>query len=181
MPELHPLLASRWSPRGFDSGHEVGQADLASLLEAARWAPSRGNSQPWRFVVGHRDDEPYKRIYTHLGAEDQRWAWRAAVLIAAAYEITGAPRAVAAFDLGLAVAHMCVQATALGLHTRQIAGFDAARLHADLELPGGISVHTVVAVGLLGDPASLPADLRTREFRLRDRLPVAELVLAPGR
>jgi nitroreductase len=178
MPELHPLLAGRWSPCGLDSRHEVGRAELASLLEAARWAPSTENAQPARFVLGRRDDEPYKRIFSCLDDDEQRWAWRASALIAAGYATVGEPGPDAAYDLGQAVAHLGVQACALRLHTHQILGFDADRLHRELELPGAVAVHTVVAVGRLGDPASLPPDLRRREFRLRERRPVADLLLA---
>jgi nitroreductase len=177
MPELHPLLAGRWSPCGFDSRYEVGRTELASLLEAARWAPSESNGQPWRFVIGRRDDEPYKRIFECLGADEQRWAGRASALIVAGYLAPPAATS-AAFDLGQAVAHLDVQATALRLHTHRMAGFDGGRLHRELDLPPDVVVHAIVAVGRLGDPATLPADLRLREFRLRERRPVAELLLA---
>jgi len=173
MPELHPLLAGRWSPRGFDDRHELRQADLDSLLEAARWAPSAGNAQPWRFVIGRRDDTTYKRIFTALPDADQRWAGRASALIAA-----GHLRGADPYDLGQAVAHLGVQAVALGLHTRQILDLDATALHADLELPADVRLHAVVAAGRLGDPDTLPADLRRREFRLRDRRSIADLVLS---
>jgi nitroreductase len=177
MPELHPLLAGRWSPCGFDSRHEVGRTELASLLEAARWAPSETNGQPWRFVLGRRDDEPYKRIFDSLGDDEQRWAWRASALIVAGF-VTPATTEAAAFDLGQSVAHLGIQAMALRLHTHRIAGFDAGRLHRELELPAEVAIHSIVAVGRLGDPATLPSDLRRREFRLRERRPVSDLVLA---
>lgn len=173
MPELHPLLAGRWSPRGFDDRYELQQTELESLLEAARWAPSDANAQPWRFVVGRRDDAAYKRIFMALGDDDQRWAGRAAVLIAAGHT-AGADL----YDLGQAVAHLGVQAVALGLHTRQITGLDTAGLHRELELPGDVALHAVVAAGRLGDPETLPADLRRREFRLRTRRSIAELMLS---
>ena len=178
MPELHPLLAGRWSPCGFDSRHDVGPTELRSLLEAARWAPSEGNAQPWRFVLGRRDDEAYKRIFECLGADEQRWAWRASALVVAGYAAGSDDLRGPAYDLGQAVAHLGVQAMALHLHTHQMAGFDATRLHRELGLPDEVVLHTVLAVGRLGDPATLPSDLRRREFRLRDRRPVAELVLA---
>ncbi len=173
MPELHPILAGRWSPRGFDDRYELRQAELESMLEAARWAPSGGNAQPWRFVVGRRDDATYKRIFLALTDDDQRWAGRASVLIAAAH-VAGADT----YDLGQAVAHLGVQAVALGLHTRQILDLDAAALHRELDLPGGVTLHAVVAAGRLGDPDTLPADLRRREFRLRTRQSIADLVLS---
>ena len=173
MPDLHPLLAARWSPRGFDDSHELRQADLASMLEAARWAPSGGNAQPWRFVVGRRDDPAYKRIFTALTDDDQRWAGRASALIAAGHLHGADP-----YDLGQSVAHLGVQAVALGLHTRQVLDFDASALHAELELPADLRLHAVVAAGRLGDPGTLPADLRRREFRLRERRTITDLVLS---
>lgn len=186
MPELHPSLAARWSPRAFDGRHEVGRAELAVLLEAARWAPSAGNAQPWRFTIGRRDDETHKRIFACLAGSEQRWAWRASALIVASYATTGRSAELdamslqhvrAAYDLGQSVAHLGVQASALRLHTRQIIDFDRPTLRRELDLPDTVTPHAVVAVGRLGDPATLPADLRHREFRLRERRPVAELLL----
>jgi Nitroreductase family len=173
MPELHPLLAGRWSPRGFDDRYELRQAELDSLFEAARWAPSGGNAQPWRFAVGRRDDATYKRIFMALTDDDQRWAGRASVLIAAGHAAGADP-----YDLGQAVAHLGLQAIALGLHTRQILDLDTAGLHRELDLPAGVALHAVVAAGRLGDPETLPADLRRREFGLRTRRSIAELVLS---
>jgi nitroreductase len=182
MPDLHPSLAARWSPRAFDGRYEVDQAELSTLLEAARWAPSAGNGQPWRFAVGRRDDDVHKRIFAGLDDEEQRWAWRASALIVAAYATAGrhdpGPHHVGpAYDLGQAVAHLSVQATTLGLHTRQMLGFDPLRLRRELDLPAEVTPHAVVAIGRLGDPATLPTDLRRREFRLRERRPIAALLL----
>ena len=178
MPELHPLLAGRWSPRAFDSRYEIGRPELTALLEAARWAPSIGNNQPWRFILGRRDDEAHKRIFESLGEEEQRWAWGASALIAAAYVTSGSYRTRVAYDLGQAVAHLGLQASTLRLHTHQIVNFDPARLHRKLGLPRTVAERAVVAVGRLGDPAGLPDDLRAREFRLRERRPVEDLLLA---
>jgi len=181
MPELHPLLATRWSPRAFDPTTELSAAELASLVEAARWAPSADNSQPWRFVVGPRDGEAHKRIFASLDAGNQRWAGRAAALIVAAHLTrgpTGVPLRRAPYDLGQAVAHLSVQATAQGLHVHQMGGFDGASLRANLDLPLGLEPAVVVAVGRLGQPDMLPADLRTRELALRHRRPVEELQIA---
>jgi nitroreductase len=174
--ELHPLLASRWSPRAFDPLADVTPAEVASLLDAARWAPSYDNSQPWRFVVGRRDDETYKRIFTNLGEENQRWAGRAALLLVGAYDTDG-PAGYGAYDLGQAIAHLSMQAGALGLYVHQMGDFDAVTLHADLELPDSVVARVAVAVGQLGDPATLPEDLRVLEVSLRQRRPIAELLL----
>lgn len=181
MSDLHPLLAGRWSPRGFDPLTTVTGPQLSSLLEAARWAPSAGNSQPWRFVVGRRDDDVYKRILTNLNPGNQRWAWRAPVLLAGAYArraADGRPLPHGPYDLGQSVAHLSLQAGAMGLHVHQLGGFDAVALHHDLALDDDVAMHVVLAVGRLGDPGTLPDDLRRREIGLRQRRPVAELLLS---
>ncbi|TDC24922.1 nitroreductase [Micromonospora sp. 15K316] len=185
MPDLTPLLAFRWSPRAFDPSTALNPDEAASLLEAARWAPSAGNRQPWRFAVGHRDDETWKRILVNLPPEDQRWARRAAVLLLAAHVTDAAGAgparqagAQAAYDLGQAVAHLTVQATALGLHVRQLHDLDRAGLAADLDLPADVRPAVALAVGQLGDPLSLPADLLTAETALRRRHPLDALLLA---
>ncbi|KXK59445.1 nitroreductase [Micromonospora rosaria] len=174
MADLTPLLAVRWSPRAFDPVAELSGAEVSSLLEAARWAPSHGNAQPWRFAVGWRDDETCKRILANLPARDQRWARHAAVLLLAAH-LTDPPAG--PYDLGQAVAHLTVQATALGLYVHQLVDVDHAGLVADLELPDGVRPHAVVAVGRLGDPFSLPEDLLCRETALRRRHPLDDLLL----
>jgi nitroreductase len=79
---LHPLLAARWSPRCFDAGHEATPDDVALLLDAARWAPSAGNSQPWAFIVGRRGDETHARLIRHLAASSGAWAPEASILVA---------------------------------------------------------------------------------------------------
>lgn len=181
MPDLHPLLAGRWSPRAFDPGATVTGEELSALLEAARWAPSADNSQPWRFVIGRRDDESYKRILTTLGPDEQRWAWRAPVLLAGAYATgtdDGVPLPYAPYDLGQAVAHLSLQAAALDLYVHQMVHFDAVGLHRELCLPDDVAVHVVAAVGRLGDPHTLPPDLRERELELRHRRPLTDLLLA---
>ncbi|GAA3736415.1 nitroreductase family protein [Plantactinospora mayteni] len=180
MAQLSPILATRWSPHAFDPVADLTDAEVASLLEAARWAPSADNTQPWRFLVGRRDDEAFKRILTNLSAGNQRWAGRASALLLGAHTTTGptgGPLPHAAYDLGQAVAHLTVQATVLRLYVRQISGFDAAGLRTDLELCPEVRPHVVVAVGRLGDPYSLPEDLRAREIGLRQRRPLAELML----
>lgn len=179
MADLTPLLAFRWSPRAFDPDAELTGDEAASLLEAARWAPSAGNAQPWRFALGHRQDETWKRILVTLPEPDQRWARHASALVVGAYTapVDGGAAERAAYDLGQAVAHLTVQATALGLHVRQLTRFDRAGLATELDLPAGIRPLVVAAVGRLGDPLALPPDLRSRETALRRRQPLAALLL----
>ncbi|GAB3796283.1 nitroreductase family protein [Micromonospora zhanjiangensis] len=180
MPELHPLLADRWSPRAFDPTATVTDDELASLLEAARWAPSAGDSQPWRFVAGRRDHETYKRILANLADGDQRWADRASALLVGAHLTatrSGARMPYAAYDLGQSVAHLSVQAGTLGWYVRQVTEFDRAGLRDDLDLPARVEPRVVIAVGRPGDPRSLPPDLLRREIQLRRRQPLADLLL----
>jgi nitroreductase len=174
MTDLTPLLAFRWSPRAFDPDAELTGDEAASLLEAARWAPSTGNTQPWRFALGHRQDETWKRILVSLPDADQGWARHASALVLGAH--TGETER-AAYDLGQAIAHLTVQATALGLHVRQLARFDRAALVAELDLADGIRPLVVAAVGRLGDPYALPAELLGRETALRHRQPLPALLL----
>ncbi|MET8836697.1 nitroreductase family protein [Micromonospora sp. NPDC004540] len=175
MADLTPLLAFRWSPRAFDPAARLTEDETASLLEAARWAPSAGNAQPWRFALGHREDSAWKRILVSLPDGDQRWARHAAALLLAAH--TGGDPERAAYDLGQAVAHLTVQATALGLHVHQLTRFDRVGLATELDLAVGIRPAVVVAIGRLGDPFALPDDLRDRETRLRRRRPLDSLLL----
>ncbi|MPZ26795.1 MAG: nitroreductase [Micromonosporaceae bacterium] len=177
---LHPLLAARRSPFAFDPSIEVTSLELATLLEAARWAPSHRNSQPWRFLVGRREDGAYQRVLAELPADDQRWAARAPLLLVAAHltrTVTGSPLPHGAYDLGQAVAHLTVQASALGLSVRQVTPVDGGALRSVLELPDRVVPAVVIAVGRLGDPAGLPEDLRAREVAPRVRQPAAALLL----
>jgi nitroreductase len=176
MSELHPLLATRWSPLAFDPVAVLSDDEVGSLLEAARWAPSFANSQPWRFAIGRRNEETYKRILENLSTDCQHWAGNASALVVAAH-LDRATLPHAAYDLGQAVAHLTVQASALRLHVHQIADFDASGLRSDLEMPDDLRPSVVVAVGQLGDPAMLPPDLRVWETALRTRRPLAELLV----
>lgn len=179
MTDLTPLIAFRWSPRSFDPGADLSPTEVDLLLEAARWAPSAANRQPWRFATGHRDGETWKRIMVNLPERDQRWAGRASMLLLAAHRVSAVdPAEDPAYDLGHAVAQLTVQATALGLHLRQLRDLDRVGIAADLDLPSDVRPAVVVAIGRLGDPLDLPADLIDSEIGLRRRRPVADLLLA---
>lgn len=123
MNEMTPLLAGRWSPRGFDRTHVVGSGQIECMLQAARWAPSAMNRQPWAFVVGRRGDRVHERL-EGLARGLSDWALGASALVLAAYRTEGDEPDYALHDLGGAVAHMSVQAEAMGLHVRQFAGYD---------------------------------------------------------
>jgi len=131
---IHPLLASRWSPRAFED-REISAGALNSMLEAARWAPSCFNEQPWRFIVARRrDGEEFERMLGCLVEVNQSWAKHAQVLMITVarmtFEHNGKPNRHAYHDLGLAVGNLSAQATELGVSLHQMAGFDAQRSHS---------------------------------------------------
>ncbi|MDQ0577045.1 nitroreductase family protein [Agromyces albus] len=179
-PLITPLV-ERWSPRAYDPTAEVDPAVIRTILEAARWAPSANNTQPWRFIVARRGSDAFTTVHDAMAGFNKAWADSAAVLIVNVAEIIdteGEARPWARYDLGQAVAHLTVQAQHEGLHTHQLGGFDAARLHAEFDLDARFEVVSITAIGVLGDLDTLPDVLREREVAPRLRKPLEELVLA---
>ena len=179
-PLIHPLV-ERWSPRAYDPTAVVSTDVLRTILEAARWAPSANNTQPWRFIVARRGSDAFTTVHDALMGFNQAWADSAAVLIvniAETADAEGKPRPWARYDLGQAVAHLTVQAQHEGLHTHQMGGFDAAALHAAFDLADNLEVVSITTIGVLGDLDALPEPLREREVAPRLRKPLDELVVA---
>lgn len=178
MVEVHPLYASRFSPRAF-TGESVSTDAIRTILEAARWAPSCANEQPWIFFVARREEEEaFKKLGGFLDEGNSRWAKSAGALIVGAMRTEwarGGENAYAAHDLGLATAQLIGQAVALGLQAHPMAGFYADRAKEELGLPGDITALTMIALGYAGDPASLPPDLEVRERAPRQRRPMDEI------
>lgn len=178
---IHPLLAERWSPVAFaDRG--VDAETLGSLLEAARWAPSSYNEQPWRFLVGTRaaDARGFERLADCL-VEGNAWARRAPVLILSvaslAFERNGKPNRHALHDVGLAAQNLSVQAEALGLSTHQMAGFDAERARTSCGIPEGFEPVAMIAVGYRAEGDAVPEALRAREAAARSRRALEEVAM----
>ncbi|MGA7688668.1 MAG: nitroreductase family protein [Jiangellales bacterium] len=178
--DLHALIADRHSPRSFDPAHELDDESLVTLLEAARWAPSSMNHQPWRLVVARRGTDAHADVFDTLMPGNQRWAGDAAALVVAIAEHSrdGHPIATAQYDLGLAVAQMTTQAQAMGLHVHQMGGFDTTAAREVLSLSDDLVPMVVVAVGRRDVPDRLPDDLRARETAPRSRRPLDETVLS---
>ena len=175
---IHDLLRQRWSPRAFDD-RPVEPEKLLSLCEAARWAPSSNNEQPWRFIVADKDYETeWNRLLACLVEGNRKWAYRAPVLILSVaslnFEDDSTPNRHAFHDTGVAVENLVLQATALGLAAHQMAGFDVEKARADLKIPSGYEPVAMIAVGYPGDLASLPDRLRERELQPRSRRPISE-------
>jgi nitroreductase len=179
---IHDLLARRWSPRAF-AEQPVESDKLASLFEAARWAPSSSNEQPWRFVVATKDDPAaYDRLLACLLEGNRKWAFRAPVLLVSVartqFEDDGKPNRHAVHDAGMALENLLLQATALGLVAHPMAGFNIEQARADLKIPADFEPVAMVAVGYPGDPALLPDYLQQREANPRERTPVSGFVYA---
>jgi len=174
------VLAERWSTRIFDPATPIDEQALASALEAARWAPSANNTQPWRFVVARRGSAAHAQIVDALMGFNQSWATDAAALVvfASSAALDGKPLPWAAYDTGQAAAHFTVQAHASGLHTHQMGGFDRDAIAAAFGFGDDIVAVTVMAVGALGDIDAAPEALRERELAPRVRRPIAESLIA---
>lgn len=177
---LHPVLAGRWSPRAFDPAAALTAHQEAALLEAARWAPSANNSQPWRFLLARRGSSDFLRLLATLHPGNRTWAVHAAALVlavAVTEDSEGRPQPYATYDLGQAVAHLTAQAEAEGLSVHQMGGFDRAGAAIEFALPHGLQPLVVVAVGAPGDAGTLPEALAAREVAPRERLPLDTILL----
>jgi nitroreductase len=179
---VHPLLAERWSPRGFDRHHQISDDQITGLLEAARWAPSAGNSQPWRFLVTRRGEHSHSQLFAALAPGNQAWANAASalILVAARTAADGTPQPWALYDTGQAVASLVTQAQAQGLAVHQIGGFDSDAVRAELAFDPDLTPVVVLAVGRADPNAGLPSHLATREAAPRTRHPVNDLLLTPA-
>jgi nitroreductase len=168
--DIEPLILQRWSPRAF-TGEPIADADLARIFEAARWAPSSYNSQPWRFIYAKRDTPEWPLFLSLLVERNQGWAKNAAVLIIAASKTTmrppgrdtDVPSHSHSFDAGAAWANLALQATAIGYHAHAMVGFDIPRAAAELHIPAGYRVEAAIAIGKQGDRATLPEPLQAME------------------
>lgn len=175
-----PALAHRWSPRAFKET-PVPANDLKIILEAARWAASSGNGQPWRFLVGVKGSETYDKIFGTLVEFNQSWAGKAGVLILGISNLTdyeGNPNAYALYDLGQAAVSLILQATALGLATHSMAGFDHAAAISAFNLGEDYAIGAVIAIGYQDEPGALTHEkMREREIAPRRRKPLSEIAL----
>jgi len=177
---IHDLLRRRWSPRAF-SNRMVEPDTLRSLLEAARWAPSSYNEQPWSFIVATKQDPAeHARLVSCLVEGNIEWAQHSPVLMVSvarlSFEENGKPNRHAFHDVGQAVANLIVQATALGLVVHQMAGIHPEKIRELYNLPEGYEPVAGIALGYPGDPESLPERLRQRELAPRERKPLTEFV-----
>ena len=178
---VHELIRERWSPRAF-SRKEISSEDLRSLFEAARWAPSSSNEQPWAFIVATRNDnENFSKALQPLVEFNANWAKNAYVLGFAVAELAfaknNAPNRNAHYDTGAAMSQLPTEATSRGIFVHQMAGFDPDTAREVFEIPSGWDAIAAFAMGYPGDPASLPQPYRERETAPRVRKPIREFVM----
>lgn len=168
MFDLAATLPERWSPLAWDASHRITRPEVERLLEAARWSPSAGNSQPWQFVIACRGDEVHQILLPLLAASSRRWAPQAALLVVNVCHryVEGTSwdsSEFAEYDLGQSVAHMTLQAHAMGLSTRQFRAFDREAVQRDLALPDHWVAMTMTAIGRPAEEA--PTHGRARRAR----------------
>lgn len=177
-----PVILQRWSPRSF-ADRDVSPADLKTIFEAVRWTASSYNEQPWRYFVGTRGSETYKKILAALVEFNQAWARSAPVLMlnvaSPKFSHNAFPNPVAPYDLGASGATLCYQATALGLFAHQMAGYDREVARKLFNVPEDYVFGAAIALGYLGEPAALPNDhYRKQEESPRNRKGLNEWVLS---
>lgn len=182
MEGVLPAIHHRWSPRAFED-RDVTAADLVKIFEAARWAPSAYNDQPWRFLIARRGSPTHQKIVSALIPFNQLWAPKAPVLILGVartrFSHDNSENASALFDLGAATALLTVQAAALGLATHQMGGFDHEAARKALEIPNDYLFGTITAVGYRDAPPTLATErLIEQEVAPRTRRPLEEIVLS---
>lgn len=177
---VHDLIARRWSPYAF-SDRSVSQADLRSLFEAARWAPSSYNEQPWSYIVATKENpEEFARLLSCLVEGNQAWAKAAPVLALGCtslnFKLNGKPNAAAQHDLGLASGNLVLEATSRGLLVHQMIGILPDRARELYQVPADVQPLTGLAIGYEGDINRLPETIRERDKARRGRKPQAEFV-----
>jgi nitroreductase len=181
---LSELVRNRWSPRAF-ADQPVAPDVLRSLLEAARWAPSSNNEQPWAYIVATKDDPAnFAKMLSVLVEFNVGWAKNAPVLILSVAHLKaqkdGAPNRHALHDVGSATAQLTFEANSRGLFVHQMAGYYLEKARQVFEIPEDWEPVAAMAIGYLGDPQSLPERLRDRELAPRTRKPLSEFVMTSG-
>lgn len=177
-----PVITERWSPRSF-ADRDVSPDLLRKVFEAASWAASSFNEQPWRFLVGDRNSITYKKIFSALVPFNQAWAVSAPILILGVtrtrFSHNDTPNRLALFDLGAASSYLTLQASALGLSAHQMGGFDEAIARKAFEIPDIYIFGSVIALGYQGEPGALPnQQFIDQEVAPRQRKPLKEFVFS---
>ena len=177
--EIHSLILNRWSPRAM-SGEEISDKELMSLFEAARWAPSSFNGQPWRFVYTKRNTKHWDRLFNLMGDFNKSWAKNAAVLVVVVskktFDHNGQPSRTHSFDTGSAWENLALEAHSKGLITHGMGGFDYDKARTELGIPEDHQVEAMIAIGKRGKKEDLPKEIQERESP-SIRKPLKEIIM----
>lgn len=179
----HPLadnISKRWSPRAY-SEKELTEVQIMTLFEAARWAASCMNAQPWRFIWSPRDhSQKYQMLLDCLNPSNREWAFRAPLLILSLVKTdfaNGKPNPWARHDLGLAIGNFTLQASAMDIFVHNMGGFDASKARELFQLPDHLEPVTMITAGYLGDSTLLSEYNQKREQEIQTRMPLQEMFL----
>jgi nitroreductase len=163
---IHPLILNRWSPRSM-IGEEMSEGELMPLFEAARWAPSSYNGQPWRFLYAKRNTPSWKLFFDLMGESNQKWTKNAAALVVVisrkTFEHNNKPSITHSFDAGAAWMALALEAASRGFVAHGMEGFDYEKARKDLEIPEEFEVMAMIALGKRASKEKLPAELQARE------------------
>jgi len=180
MDKVHKLITDRWSPRAFDK-RTVDFDKIQLLFEAAKWAPSARNAQPWRFIFATNEMPDYKVLIDLMSEANQSWATTAPLLVMPLAQVISTyknrPNRLAFYETGMAVGNLLTQATAMGLMVHQLSGYDEERAKEILVIPTRYEPMSILAIGYKGEPAKLPSDVAAWEKRERTRLEMSKFLV----
>ena len=176
---INPLILNRWSPRSM-TGEALNDDDIMSLFEAARWAPSSYNNQPWRFIYAKRNTKHWDRFFNLLAEGNKIWAKNAALLVVVIarknFEFNEKPAITHQFDAGSAWENLALEASSRGIVAHGMQGFDYEKAAVDLGIPHDFEVMAMIAIGKKGPIEILPPELQEKE-KLNDRKPLKEIIM----
>ena len=176
---INPLILNRWSPRAM-TGEDLDNEEMMSLFEAARWAPSSYNNQPWRFIYAKRNTEHWERLFNLLADGNKTWAKNSSLLVVVIsrknFEHNEKPARTHQFDAGSAWENLALEAFSRGLVAHGMQGFDYDKARIDLEIPDGFEVMAMIAIGKKGLRESLPSELQVKE-KLTNRKPLKDIIM----
>jgi nitroreductase len=176
---INTLILNRWSPRSM-TGEDIDNEEIMSLFEAARWAPSSYNNQPWRFIYAKRNTEHWDRLFNLLAEANKTWAKNSALLVVVIsrknFEYNEKPARTYQFDAGSAWENLALEAFSRGIVAHGMQGFDYDKARIDLEIPADFEVMAMIAIGKKGTAESLPPELQEKE-KLTDRKPLKDIVM----
>ncbi len=176
---INPLILNRWSPRSM-TGEELNNNDIMSLFEAARWAPSSFNNQPWRFIYAKRNTGYWDRLFNLLADGNKTWAKNAALLAVVIsrknFEFNGKPARTHQFDAGSAWENLALEASSRGIVAHGMQGFDYEKAKAELKIPADFEVMAMIAIGKRGPKENLPTELQDKE-KPNDRKALKDIIM----